>query len=169
MRHPCKPRSDRETSIHSLWLIQILALILDRFQGAGSPKEAAEPVEIHIAAFAKATLSPELYRRYMTAPGYAAEREFVVVAPDGTFAAFTVTWHDLLNRTGLLEPVGTHPDYRRLGLGKSVVLHAMRQMADAGMTVATVANEGTNEASRDLYRSCGFEPWHLIDDYSKAI
>ena len=37
------------------------------------------------------------------------------------------------------------------------------------MTLKTVANEGTNEASRKLYRSCGFEPWHLIDDYSKPI
>ncbi|MFC2078629.1 GNAT family N-acetyltransferase [Candidatus Bipolaricaulota bacterium] len=131
-------------------------------------EEAAALAEIHTASFG-ATWSPELYRRYMTAPGYAADREFVAVAPDGTFAAFTVTWHDSLNRTGLLEPVGTHPDHRRRGLGKAVVLHAMHKMKAAGMAYATVANAGTNEASRELYKACGFEPWHMTDDYSKPI
>lgn len=80
-----------------------------------------------------------------------------------------MSWHDTLNRTGLLEPVGTHPEHRRRGLGKAVVLHAMGQMKAAGMTHATVANTATNEASRELYRSCGFKPWHFIDDYSKRI
>jgi len=37
------------------------------------------------------------------------------------------------------------------------------------MTAATVANEGTNGASRRLYQSCDFEPWHFIEDYSKPI
>lgn len=138
-------------------------------RSARGPEEAAELVDVHIAAFTKATWTPELYRRYMTAPGYAAEREFVVVAPDGTFAAFALSWHDHVNRIGLLEPVGTHSEHRRLGLGKAVVLHAMHQMKASGMTSATVANGGTNEASRELYKACGFKPWHLIDDYYKAI
>lgn len=43
----------------------------------------------------------------------------------------------------------------------------MRQMQTAGMTHATVANAGTNEASPALYQACGFEPWHMIDDYVK--
>ena len=37
------------------------------------------------------------------------------------------------------------------------------------MTHATVANAGINEASRALYKACGFEPWHLIDDYVKPV
>ena len=36
------------------------------------------------------------------------------------------------------------------------------------MTHATVANSGTNEASRALY-ACGFTLWYLIDDYVKPI
>ena len=103
-------------------------------RAARGPDEAAALAEIHVASFG-AAWTPELYRRYMTAPGYAAEREFVVVAPNGSFAAFTVTWHDALNRTGLLEPVGTHPDHRCRGLGKAVVLHAMHQMKAAGASV----------------------------------
>ena len=139
-----------------------------RIRSVSGPQEAAAITRIHTAAFG-ALWTPDLYRRYMQAPGYAAEREYVVVAPDDTFAAFTVTWHDNLNRIGLLEPVGTHPDHRRRGLGKAVVLHAMHHMKAAGMTHATVANSGSNEASRALYAACGFTPWHPIDDYVKPI
>ena len=92
-----------------------------------------------------------------------------MVAPDGSFAAFAIAWHDEVNHIGSLEPVGTHPNHRRKGLGKAVVLHAMHQMKDAGMHWATVANEGSNEASRALYQSCGFKPWHFIEDYFKVI
>ena len=46
---------------------------------------------------------------------------------------------------------------------------AMHQMKAAGMTHATAANSGTNEASRALYEACGFTPRHLIDDYIKPI
>ncbi|MBU0596128.1 GNAT family N-acetyltransferase [Candidatus Bipolaricaulota bacterium] len=54
-------------------------------------------------------------------------------------------------------------------MGKAVLLQAMHHMKAAGMTHATVANAGTNEASRELYKACGFEPRHLIDDYVKRI
>ena len=87
--------------------------------------------------------------------------------PNEALAAFTVTWHDSLNRIGLLEPGGTHPDHRRRGLGEALVLHAMHRMMAAGMTHATVADTGTSEASRALYAACGFTPWHLIDDFVK--
>jgi len=129
--------------------------------------EAAALAEVHAASFGS-TWTAEMYRKVMQSPGYAAEREFIVEATAGTFAAFTVTWHDRMNRTGLLEPVGTHPDHRRRGLGKALVLFAMRKMAAEGMEWAIVTNEGTNEASRALYRACGFRPWHLLDEFVKA-
>jgi len=42
-------------------------------------------------------------------------------------------------------------------------------MRAAGMTHATVANAGTSEASRALYEACGFEPWHVIDEYGSGV
>jgi ribosomal protein S18 acetylase RimI-like enzyme len=134
----------------------------------GGLDEASAVAEVHAASFGS-TWTPELYRKVMQSPGYAAEREFVVEAADGTFAAFTVTWHDQVNRTGLLEPVGTHPDHRRRGLGKALVLFAMRKMAAEGMKFATVVNEGKNEAARQLYRACGFKPWHILDGFAKPL
>ena len=90
-------------------------------------------------------------------------------SPDGIYVAFTVTWYDHLNRTGLFEPVGTHKDHRRRGFGRAILLYGMQQMAAAGMEVATVAHFGDNEAARGLYQSCGFKPWHMLDGYEKRI
>ena len=137
-------------------------------RAATGVEDAAGLAEVHRASFG-VPWTPEIYRKVMESPGYAAEREFVVVAPDGTFAAFTVTWHDPVNRIGLFEPVGTHSDHRRKGLGKALLLTVLRHMTTVGMEYAEVVNQGTNEASRSLYLSCGFRPWHHIDSYEKPI
>ncbi|MBN1859739.1 GNAT family N-acetyltransferase, partial [Candidatus Bipolaricaulota bacterium] len=72
-----------------------------------------------------------------------------------------MAWHDDLNRIGLLEPVGIHPDHRRCGLGKAVVVHALHCMKTAGMEVATVANTGTNDASLTDTEAVRFDFQHL--------
>jgi mycothiol synthase len=131
-------------------------------------EDAAALAEVHVASFGS-EWTPELYRKVMESPGYSPERELVIEAPDGTFAAFTVTWYDQLNRIGYFEPVGTHKDHRRRGLGRAILLYGMQQMAAAGMEFATVATFSSNEAARELYKACGFRPWHELDDYSKSV
>jgi mycothiol synthase len=138
------------------------------FRSANGIEDAAALAEVHKASFG-VDWTPELYRQVMESPGYAPERELVIQAPDGTFAAFTVIWYDYLNRTGLFEPVGTHKDHRRRGCGRAIVMYGMKQMAAAGMEFATVAHFGHNEAARGLYQACGFKPWHMLDGYIKDI
>ena len=133
-------------------------------------EEVAAVTAVHQAAFPGAAWTEEQYRHVMESPGYDPARELVAVAPDGTFAAFAVTWYDELNRTGLMEGVGTHVDHRRIGLGRAIVRFAAHHMATVGgMEYATVANSESNTASSALYRSAGFEPWHVIDGYIKPI
>jgi mycothiol synthase len=137
-------------------------------RSAAGIEDAAALAEIHNASFGS-SWTPETYRQVMQSPGYDPQRELVIQAPDRTFAAFTVTWYDHLNATGLFEPVGTHEDYRRRGFGRALLIYGMQQMAAAGMKLATVANFEENEASRGLYRACGFKPWYFLDDYQKNI
>jgi mycothiol synthase len=138
------------------------------FQSAKSIEDAAALAEIQNASF-NPNWTPELYRCVMESPGYAPERELVIQAPDGTFVAFTITWHDHLNRTGLFEPVGTHKDFRRRGFGRAIVLYGTQQMAAAGMKFVTVAHFGDNQAACRLYQACVCKPWHLLDGYKKHI
>jgi len=138
------------------------------FWSANGIEDAAALADVHNASFGP-IWTPELYRQVMESPGYESERELVIQAPDGTFVAFSIIWFDSLNSTGLFEPVGTHKDYQRRGLGRAIILYGMQQMAAAGMEFATVAHFCDNEAAQGLYRACGFKPWHMLDSYKKRI
>jgi ribosomal protein S18 acetylase RimI-like enzyme len=112
-------------------------------------------VEVHRAAFAPSRVVPESYRRVMRAWPYHPELDHVAVAPDGSFAAFCLCWLDEDNRVGDLEPVGTHPDHRRLGLARAVCLAGLRALHAAGADTALVYSVGESPATR-LYKSIGF-------------
>ncbi|GFJ92697.1 hypothetical protein Prum_063390 [Phytohabitans rumicis] len=108
----------------------------------------------------------EQYRAaVMTKPGYDPDREIVVEAPDGRIAAFTVYWVDARNRIGHFEPVGTHADFRRRGLARAAMLHAMERMRAAGMTLVTVNHNTDNIGARRLYDSIGFTKRHETHGY----
>lgn len=124
--------------------------------------------KVHSGAFGSGSWTPEIYRdEVMLKPGYSPEREIVVVAPDGQFAAFTVTWLDELNKIGYFEPVGVHKDFHRRGLGRAMMLHCLHEMKRLGMTTAQVGHEIDNPASTGLYTSLGFRTKHKLMDYIK--
>ncbi len=100
------------------------------------------------------------------------EYEIVVVAPDGRFAAFTNVWIDDVNRSLLFEPVGTHSDYRRRGIGKALMTYALKRMkAEHDLVCAYVCHEPAdkNPASGALYASVGFQELHKIHEYAKRL
>lgn len=125
-------------------------------------------IDVHSASFGS-EWTESLYRTVMESPGYDPERELVVVAPSGQFAAFAVMWFDALNGSGLFEPVGTHADFRRLGLASAILAAGMQRMRRAGLDTAMVMYEDTNESSGPLYRSMGFEPTWTIHDFVKPM
>jgi GNAT superfamily N-acetyltransferase len=65
---------------------------------------------------------------------------------------------DEANKTAEFEPVGTHPDYRRRGLARAMLLHGMHRARASGATHMTVACLGApgHPRARGLYYSAGF-------------
>jgi len=115
-------------------------------------------VQAHMDAWAPTTYSAEAYEGVRQTAAYRGDLHVLVEAPDGTMASSTIMWLDAANRTAEFEPVGTHPDYRRLGLARAMLLHGMHLARAAGathMTVACVGAPGHPEA-RELYYSVGF-------------
>lgn len=137
-------------------------------RAATGTEDAEQLAAVHAAAFDSGWTAEE-YAAVMRSPGYSPAREFVVVAPDRRFAAFAVTWHDTHNRTGYFEPVGTHPEFQRRGLGRAVMIHAMRVMQVAGLLTAIVVHEPPEEnpGSAGLYNSLGFEVRHTTHLHQK--
>lgn len=135
-------------------------------RNAEGPHEAGKLGEIHSAAFGS-DWTPEAYRRVMASPGYDHQRELVVVAPDGRFAAFCVIWFDDLNRTGLFEPVGAHSDFRRMGLTRALMYAGMQRMRSEGLGTAVVLHGGGNQAAEGLYTGIGFTPKASFHRYTR--
>jgi len=98
----------------------------------------------------------ENYRRFMDSPVYDPEMDLVVVAPEGRFAAFCLCWADKETKSGYIEPFGTHPEYRRRGLGKALLRTALIKLKTLGMETASICVEADNEAAENLYEATGF-------------
>jgi GNAT superfamily N-acetyltransferase len=128
-----------------------------RFRTAdeAGPKAA---VQAHLDAWAPSTYTAEGYQGVRRTAAYRGDLHILVEAPDGTMASSTIMWLDKANKTAEFEPVGTHPDYRRLGLGTAMLLHGMHLARGAGATRMTVACLGApgHPKARGLYYSVGF-------------
>ena len=55
-----------------------------------------------------------------------------------------------------ISSVGTHPDYRRRGLARQLMTHAMEHAKTHGAEVCTLYVLAENQAAYDLYRNLGF-------------
>lgn len=91
-------------------------------------------------------------RQMQSSPFFRQDLTLAVVAPNGDFVSFCGMWYEPRNRIALVEPVATDPDYRRMGLGRAVVLEGVRRCAALGARVAFVGSV------QDFYKSLGFRP-----------
>ena len=94
--------------------------------------------------------TPETYRELQRAPDYRKDLDLYVVAPDGGFAACCIAWHDPVNRLGTFEPVGTHPAFRRMGLGRAVIMEGINRLGSLGAERAWVGS------GQPFYGAIGF-------------
>jgi GNAT superfamily N-acetyltransferase len=115
-------------------------------------------VQAHLDAWAPSTYTAEGHQGVRATEPYRGDLHLLVEAPDATMAASTIMWLDDMNKTAEFEPVGTHPGYRRLGLGRAMLLHGMQLVRAAGASQATVACLGApgHLAARGLYYGVGF-------------
>jgi ribosomal protein S18 acetylase RimI-like enzyme len=132
--------------------------------------EAAARAAVHRSAWSllpvgsglpvTSTFDREAYRLVAQSPGYRLDLDLVVAAPDGELVATCTAWLDPASRSGELEPVGTSPTHRRLGLASAVCLAAMHALAAAGATDVAVHPRGDDgyPAARGVYQRIGFAP-----------
>ena len=86
-----------------------------------------------------------------------------VVGPDGEYVSCCIVWYDSLNRMAILEHVGTHLDFRRMGFGRAVVLEGIRRVAALGATKAYVGS------SQQFYKAIGFQMKYATYDWTKEF
>ncbi|MFI9383163.1 GNAT family N-acetyltransferase [Kutzneria sp. NPDC052558] len=128
-----------------------------RFRNADGAGSAAA-VRAHVDAWGSTIYDAESYEGVRQTWPYRGDLHVLVEAPDGTMAASAIIWLDEANKTAEFEPVGTHPGYRRLGLGRALLLHGMGLAREAGANHMTVVCLGAaaHPKARGLYYSVGF-------------
>ncbi|NHJ05406.1 MAG: GNAT family N-acetyltransferase [Candidatus Heimdallarchaeota archaeon] len=106
-------------------------------------------------------MTRSLAEKYSKASFYKANLDLVVVAPKGDFAAFCTMRFDSKSKIAELEPMGTHLEHRRKGLGKALIYEALKRVKKYQPSLICVSSAASTKAADALYNSLGFEK---IDD-----
>lgn len=108
----------------------------------------------------------EWYKNVQRVPIYNRDLDIVASALDGELAAFCTAWVDPITRTAVFEPVGTHPNHQKRGLGRAVMSECLRRAQKLGATLATVSSY--DKAAHTLYESMGFTEFDLLEPWIRA-
>jgi predicted N-acetyltransferase YhbS len=103
------------------------------------------------------------YAMIRNAPDYDPGLDISIIDIDGEVASFATVWYDEFNRIGMLEPVGTIPKYRNLGLGKAVVFEGMNRIGKRGARKMYVGSD------QEFYLSMGFEIKYTMEIWQKRL
>jgi mycothiol synthase len=117
----------------------------------------------------------EDHLHWLTSPKYKPEQDLIAVAPDGTFAAFCFCWIDpednvRNNRSeGWIDILGTRRGYRKIGLGRAMLLAGLRKLKEDGVEKGVLGVDAENPTGAlGLYESVGFKNVRTHIAYAKT-
>jgi ribosomal protein S18 acetylase RimI-like enzyme len=141
--------------------------------------ELGAVVVLQQAVFA-ATTSGDNRLALMRDPSYCADLDLVAVAPDGTLTALclcTISAGEDRppgHNEGWIELIGTHPDFRRRGLGRAILLAGLERLTRHGLDTVLLGTTSWNVAARQLFTSAGFRNahqicWYIWEAYARPL
>lgn len=144
------------------------------------PNELAAWVELFNQSFIDHwnfhPLTLEQRQHWSRDPDYCAELDLVAVSPEGTFAAFSycaISTKDNA-RTGRSEgwiaDLGTRRGFRRIGLGRAMLLNGICRLKAKGVETALLGVDAENPSGAlRLYESVGFRKRYTSIAYCKHL
>ncbi len=130
-------------------------------------KDVAAYVALQQAAFGSTNMTVAWKERTRRLPQYVAALDLLACAPDGSPAGFCLGW--LHGAEGQIEPMGVHPAYERLGLGRALLTETLRRLRAHGAMTAHIEVYDDNAPARHLYESVGFCVAHRIWKYVREF
>ena len=98
-----------------------------------------------------ATLDEAWYRGKSSAPHYDPRLDLLALSPTGEYAATALVWVYPETGSAEIDPLGTHPAFRQLGLARAIALRSFSEMQKMGLTLAYIASDAKNDAANGLY------------------
>ncbi|MBD1870833.1 GNAT family N-acetyltransferase [Cyanobacteria bacterium FACHB-471] len=121
-------------------------------------------------------LTAEVHRHWLSDPNYRPELDLVAIAEGGTFAAFCYCHIPVEEnrQTGRSDSwvgmLGTRRGFRRLGLGRAMLLAGLQQLKAAGVDTAKLGVDTENpNCAQTLYESTGFRKVHASLSFVKLL
>lgn len=133
------------------------------------PAEVPTATALLAAAFNITMVTEPWRRRILEQATYRPELDVVVAAPNGDLAAFCLCWLHPNGRIGQVEPMGTHPQYQRLGLGRAALIEGLWRLHDLSVERVYVGTSTANHRSLPLYQSAGFRLHHTKRAYQQTV
>jgi GNAT superfamily N-acetyltransferase len=131
--------------------------------------EAQQIADLLNAAFNRDFHNAAEYQTFARlAPSFVGDLDLVALAPDGAFAAYVGIPYDRANRTGIFEPVCTHPAHRRKGLARALMQEGLLRLRGLGAQYAIVDTGDMIPANR-LYTVMGFSEMYKGFYWRKII
>jgi len=122
-----------------------------------SKSEVEQLVALHRAAFGTNHMTVEYRLAMMNTPQYRRELDLVAVTPKDELSAFCVCgFDDPDQKIGYTDPIGTHPSYQRMGLGKALVSAGLLALKNAGVNAVRLGTSSENIAMQKLAGELGF-------------
>lgn len=119
--------------------------------------EVEQLVALHRAAFGTDNMTIEYRIAMMDTPQYVREMDLVAVTPNDELSAFCVCGFDDPDKSvGYTDPIGTHPSYQRMGLGKALVSAGLIALKKAGANTVRLGTSSKNIAMQELADDLGF-------------
>jgi len=125
---------------------------------ATGESEVEALVTLHRAAFGTDNMTVEERLAIMRAPQYVPELDLVAIAPNGELSAFCICGFedDDQQMVGYTDPIGAHPRYQKIGLGKAIVSAGLQALKERGATVAELGTSSENLPMQKLAERLGF-------------
>ncbi|MFX0015530.1 MAG: GNAT family N-acetyltransferase [Promethearchaeota archaeon] len=100
--------------------------------------------------------TPEILEGIARCSFYKQDLDLVAVSEDGTFASFCMFRVDPMSKITQLEPMATHPNFRKLGLAKTLIYEGLRRAMKYDPLFFYIGGAANTPAANRLYDSVGF-------------
>ena len=105
-------------------------------------------------AFDNPTYSETRLRSLQSSPSYQAELDLVIVNPQGESVAYCMGWVEENDpKSGYIEPMGVHTDYRRNGFGTALAKECFKRLGKMRVEKVSIASHAEPNISNFLYES----------------
>jgi mycothiol synthase len=132
-------------------------------------REVEAYVRLHRETFGSKNMTVDWRKRTIQHPDHIPDLDLVVAAPDGRLAAFCVCWLDCHGSEpiGQIEPLGCHPDFRNLALGRVALVEGLRRLKSLGAKEIYIETDRGRNTAFHLYESVGFNVVRNVLVYRK--